>query len=87
MAAGLYWGLMCGVVSNWVLFGLTKIPCAVGGTLMPAIYVMSNYAEKNIGPSAPTTVLAAFSISTLVIGITTFVLGEDKSSLVLLEIY
>jgi hypothetical protein len=76
MAAGLYWGLLCGAIANWFLFGLTKIPCAVGGTLMPSIYVISNYAEKNIGPSAPTTVLAAFAVSTAVIGVTTFVFGE-----------
>lgn len=49
-SAGLYWGLFCGTIANCVLMALSRMPCAVGGSLLPAIIVIKNYAESQIGP-------------------------------------
>lgn len=65
-SAGLYWGLFCGAIANWTLLGLSRMPCAVGGTLLPAIIVIKRYAEAQIGPEVrcpPCASLTAVSVS------------------------
>lgn len=76
LTIGMNIGLLTAFVAN-VAFALrTELPVAVGGTLIPAITVLSDFMESEIGPTEPDTVLAALAINTFCFGALVFVAGK-----------
>ena len=73
---GMNIGLMTAFVSNSILAFGTSLPVAVGGTLIPAITVLSDFMKSEIGPKEPNTVLMALAITTFCFGALVWASGK-----------
>lgn len=76
LTIGMNIGLLTAFVANGVFSLRTNLPVAVGGTLIPAITVLSDFMDSAIGPDEPDTVLAALAVNTFCFGALVFVAGK-----------
>ena len=76
LTIGMNIGLLTAFVANVVFSLRTSLPVAVGGTLIPAITVLSDFMEAEIGPDEPDTVLAALAVNTFCFGALVFIAGK-----------
>lgn len=76
LTIGMNVGLLTAFVANAVLSLRTNLPVAVGGTLIPAITVLSEFMNSEIGPTEPDTVLAALAVNTFCFGVLVFLAGK-----------
>jgi MFS superfamily sulfate permease-like transporter len=76
LAIGMNIGLLTAFVTSVVLAVATDLPVGVGGTLIPAITVLSDFFANEIGADEPQTILMALAINTFCFGILVALAGR-----------
>lgn len=76
LTIGMSIGLLTAFVANVALSARTKLPVGVGGTLIPAITVLSDFFANEIGPDEPDTILMALAVNTLCFGVLVYIAGR-----------